>query len=132
VKVTPKKVVWVEALGASSYETVKLTLPAGIEVRYCIEGLQAHLETDAVPHLLDHLSNLAIKCDVSVAEELERSTHSARLPEQRFGLLRVVLQAATALQVSEVAAWIVLVEHVTLAVEHRVLEPMAGSLMRGY
>src|SRR5712691_12074473 len=122
VKVALEKAIRVEAVGVAPYETVKIALLEGSEEGHRIEGLQGHLKTDGVPLLLDHLRRLAVVGHVRGADDLDRGASRARLPEQRFRLVRIVLQAPTPLQMPGVAAWIGLVEHVALAIKYRVMD----------
>src|SRR5262244_1167856 len=124
VEVALEKAVRVEAVGIAPYGTVKIALLAGVEVGYRIEGFEGHLETDAVPHLLNDLPTLAVEGDGSETDDLDGGTHRTRLLEQRFGLVRVILQAA-ALQVPGITTRVGLVEHIPLAVKHRVMDRLA-------
>src|SRR6266446_9663626 len=102
VKVALEKAIRVEAVGVAPYGTVKIALLAGVEVGYRIEGFQGHLEPDAVPHLLDDLPTLAVEGDRSETDDLDGGAHCTYLPEQRFCLIRVILQAV-ALQMPGIA-----------------------------
>src|SRR5262249_35580966 len=123
------KAIRVGAVGVAPYCTVKIALLAGIEVGYGIEGFQGYLETDAVPHLLYNLPTLAVEGDRSETDDLDGSAHRTCLPEQRFGLVRVILQAV-ALQVPGIATRVGLIEHVALAVKHRVVDGLAVDGVR--
>src|SRR5262249_7155384 len=130
VEVALKKAIRIEAVGVAPYGTVKIALLPGVEIGYRIEGVQGHLETDAVPHLLDHLSTLGVEGDGSETDELDGGAHRPCLLEQGFGLVRVILQAPTLLQMPGVTAWIGLVEHVPLAVKHRGVDGLAVDGVR--
>ena len=83
---------------------VKLALLAGIEQGHGIEGFQGHFEANAVPLLLDDLRTLTVVGQVGITDHLDGSAHGTCLLEQDFGLVRIVLQAAAALQVPGVAS----------------------------
>src|SRR5262249_26325196 len=130
VEVALKKAIRIEAVGVAPYGTVKIALLPGVEIGYSIEGVQGYLETDAVPHLLDHLSTLGVEGDGSETDDLDGGAHRPCLLEQGFGLVRVILQAATPLQVPEITTRIGLVEHVALAVKHRGVDGLAVDGVR--
>ena len=71
VEVALKKAIRIEAVGVAPYGTVKIALLPGVEIGYSIEGVQGYLETDAVPHLLDHLSTLGVEGDGSETDDLD-------------------------------------------------------------
>src|SRR6266446_9550510 len=82
VEVALEKAIRVEAVGVASYETVKIALLEGSEEGHRIEGLQSHLKTAGVPHLLDYLRRLTIVGHVRGAFVFDRGAHRTRLPEQ--------------------------------------------------
>ena len=73
---------------------------------------------------------LAVHGEVGVTDDLDRGADRARLLEQGLGLVRVVLQAAAALQVPGIARWVGLVEHGALPVIHRLMNGVAVDGVR--
>src|SRR5262249_34345862 len=130
VKITLKKAVRIKAEGIALDQRVKLALLAGSGVGHGIEGLQGHLETHAVPLLLDDLRTLTVESGVGVPDALDRGDPPPGRLEYRLGLFRVIFQAVAAFQVPGVARRIGLIEHGALAVEHRVVDSIAVDGVR--
>src|SRR5262245_13455771 len=80
VEIALEKAIRVEAEGIALDQPMKLALLAGIEEGHRIEGLQAHLKANAVPHLLDDLRALTVESEGAVADDLDGGAYcSGRL-----------------------------------------------------
>ena len=131
IEIAAKKAIRVKTVAVALNTGREIALLLGLDQRNGIEGLDGHLETCAGPHLLDDLRALTIIGQVGVTDQLDGRPHCLGLFEQRFRFLRVIFEATTPLQVPGIAARVDLVEHVTLSVEHRIMDSIAVDGVRG-
>src|SRR5262245_33522458 len=132
IQVTAKKAIRVETVAIALNTGREIALLLGLLQWHGIERLDVHLEAHTVPQLLDDLSALTVVGQVGVTDELDGRPYCSSLFEQGLGFLRVVFEASNPLQVPWVAGRIDLIEHVTLLVEHRIVDGLAvNGVCRG-
>src|SRR4029434_3079652 len=132
MQVAAKKPIRVETVAVPLNQAVEIALLLGLAQRHGIERLDVHLEAHTGPQLLDDLSALTVVGQIGVTDELDSRPYCPGLFEQGLGFLRVVFEAPTPLQVPGVAGRIDLIEHMTLLVEHRIVEGLAiNGVCRG-